>query len=154
MPDFLSRRDTWCIFLYSRARQTQPHMHKETATMTILWAFAHRRYPDMFLLYLPLDGLHCYWYMHTNQKMTQAIKHWHFVMQLLNASHLPICVWRVFPDGKQRVSSTESQTNEGKQNRPYSEMLVWLSSHNRKHLKPVEQMLGRGSERLPEARGH
>lgn len=52
------------------------------------------------------------------------------------------------------VSSTESQTSEGKQNRPYSEMLVWLSSHNRKHLKPVEQMLGRGSERLPEARGH
>lgn len=83
----------------------------------------------------------------TNQRRIYAIKHrrvQHFIMQLLNISeYLPICGWW------KTTCVIHRKPDQWKK----AELRCWLSSHNRKPLKPVEQMLGedlRGSLR-PEA---
>lgn len=49
------------------------------------------------------------------------------------------CLWKE----KQKKLCHPPQTRLVKESRAsLVEMLVWLSSHNRKHLKPAEQMLG------------
>lgn len=85
------------------------------------------------------------WFMQSNTNMFNTPS-----CNFPNTSHLP--VWGSL--GKWLVCHPPQPRPVKESRAGHGEMSVWLSSHNRRHLKPVEQMLGGGSERLTETRGH
>lgn len=117
MPDFLTRPDTRCNLSTQLIKLIHTRTRKQRQ-----WSYC---VPPLTSSYVPLDGLHCCWYMHTNEEMIYAIS-----TDTLNA---PISQHISPARPPQAWPVKESRAGHG-------ETSAWLSSHNRKHLKPVEQM--------------
>lgn len=118
------------------SRYTQSHTHKETQTMFILTAFYHKRYPHVFMLYFPLDGLHCHHHESLCDSCNQTLTRLHHAVSQHSSSVFGGSLLREhdFCHPPQTRPMTESRAG-------LSGSLVRLSSHNRKHLRLIEQML-------------
>lgn len=139
--------------------KTTDHLSKPTAQQRGNGDGGHnvRDILKVLLLCFPLKSSHDLWHVH--KKKTTQNTEYDFVAQTptvqraisqrISSPHLCLtclCQWKTTC-----VSSSSSQTREGKkQDGPWRDAIAWLSSHCRKRLRPLEQVL----ERRSEARGH
>ena len=125
-------------FSYHTRHQIQhAQSHMETETMIILWAVSHKRYPHISDVFS--TGWAALLLTHTsvndsfNQTLTRSTHH-------AISQHIPFVFDGSLLRENQLCHAPDQRKKESRAG--LSEMLVWLLSHNRKHLRPVEQMLG------------